>query len=265
MAGISSVPASTPQPALSLSPFGVSPGEELAPFPASTPVPVPGLSPSPQPPLTLPTAPPPGLSTTPTPAPPPSVGNTPIFITPSSLLAAHFDRNADGFTYVDDAFRGTKNPAYASGTRIASGGFSGGALKVDLGGVDHKEARNMSGGWRRSFKLPAAMRVSLSFRYELIQAANYEDDEISQVLLAVDGKQYGTGQNAYIAQLAGDGNGGNEKTTGWQLFEVNLGTLPAGDHTFIIGGYNNQKSSISEATQVLIDDVMITATPTDRG
>ena len=67
-----------------------------------------------------------------------------------TVIDAHFDVDADGFTYADDAFRATAQPAYASGARIATGGFSGGALQVSLGGIDDASIQNMSGGWSRS-------------------------------------------------------------------------------------------------------------------
>jgi hypothetical protein len=73
---------------------------------------------------------------------------------------------------------------------------------VDLGRIDGKEARNMSGGWRRSLKLSSSTRVTHSLPYKLVQAANYNDDELSQVLLTIDDEQYGTGSNSYVAQLA---------------------------------------------------------------
>ena len=52
------------------------------------------------------------------------------------MLSATFDAGYDGFTYQDDAF-GTSQPNYASGARVASGGYGGtGGLQVTLGGVD---------------------------------------------------------------------------------------------------------------------------------
>jgi hypothetical protein len=248
------LPTAKPSPDLSLSPLPTERKDVFRAFPGPTTDPQP-----------TPTSGPPSPTLAPSPTQPSFLGKTPTPALPTVLLAAHFDRNEDGFTYVDDAFRGTNNPAYASGAWISSGGFSGGALKVDLGGLDHKEARGMSGGWRRNFKLHSAMRVTLSFRYNLLQAPNYEHDEVSQILPTVDGEQFGTGKNSYVAQLYGDGNGGNTQTTDWQLFQVDLGTLADGDHTFTIGGYNNQKTSISEAGQVLIDDVTIMVSSADGG
>ena len=142
--------------------------------------------------------------------------------------------------------------------RIASGGFSGGALQVTLGNVDDADILDMSGGWQQSFSLSAPTEVGLSFRYNLSQTPNYENDEMSQVLVSVDGNLHGTPPNDYVAQIVGNGNGGAQETTGWQLFQVNLGTLPAGNHTLTIGGYNNKKTFNDESTDVRIDDVLLT-------
>jgi len=75
------------------------------------------------------------------------------------IFDVHFDTTADGFTYVDDTFRGTSKPNYASGNYIASGAYTGGGLRVLIGGVNSQNIQNMSGGWRRSFTLAAPLRV----------------------------------------------------------------------------------------------------------
>lgn len=176
-----------------------------------------------------------------------------------TILAARFDSSDEGFVYMDDPFRGSARPGYASGLRLSSAGFSGGALKVTLGGIDDEVISGMSGGWRHSVTLPVAAVISLSFRYKLTQSANYEHDEFSEVVVRVDGLQPGTGGNDYVARIAGDGNGGEEMTTAWQLFEVSLGQLEAGTHTLTIGGYNNRKTFNDETTEILVDDVVLTS------
>ena len=81
----------------------------------------------------------------------------------------------------------------------------------------------------------------------------------AEALLDMDGALVGTSPADYVAQVVGNGNGGSSITTGWQLFQKTLGTLPAGTHTLIVGGYNNKKNSESERTTILIDDVTVTA------
>jgi hypothetical protein len=176
----------------------------------------------------------------------------------TTVLEAHFEADADGFAYADDAFRGTAQPAYASGTRIASGGFTGGALQVSLGGIDNATVLNMSGGWSRTFDLPAAGHVQLALRIRVTQTPEYESDERSQGLVSIDGALVGTGLNDFVSQIAGDGNGGVARTTDWQLITLDLGTRTAGSHRLTVGGFNNQKTLSNEATEVLIDDVVVT-------
>lgn len=176
----------------------------------------------------------------------------------TAVIDAHFDSDADGFSYADDGFRGTAQPAYASGTRLATGGFTGGALQVMLGGIDDAVITNMSGGWSHGFDLAQPGRVQLSLRFRLTQTSEYESNELSQALVSIDGALVGTGLNDFLAQIAGDGNGGNPRTTGWQLVTLDLGTRSAGSHVLRIGGFNNQKTLNNESTEVLIDDVLLT-------
>jgi hypothetical protein len=184
------------------------------------------------------------------PAPPPP--------TQTTVIDAHFDADADGFTYADDAFRGTAQPAYASGARLATGGFSGGALQVSLGGIDDASIQNMSGGWSRSFDLPRAGRVQVTLRARVTQTSEYEANELSQALVAIDSALVGTAPNDFIAQIAGDGNGGAPRTTGFVQVTLDLGARALGTHKLTVGGFNNQKTLNNESTEVLIDDVLVT-------
>jgi hypothetical protein len=173
------------------------------------------------------------------------------------IREAQFDAGADGFSYVDDAFRGTGQAGYSSGTRMASGGFRGGALHVSLGGIDNTAILGMSGGWRTTFSLSAPTKVLLYVRGSLTQSPDYSSDERSQLLVSVDGVLMGAPPNDFQAQIVGDGRGGSARSTGWRLFTLNLGTLDPGPHTLVIGGYNNKKTSSNESTTVLIDDVLL--------
>jgi hypothetical protein len=183
------------------------------------------------------------------------------FNTPEQLLlAASFTGGPDAFVNADDVFRGTAQPAYASGSHLAAGGFQGGGLGVNLGGIDNTTVIGMSNGWRRSFATTAPGRVIVSFHYNLTQSPNYESDERSEVLVSVDGLLTGpiSGRD-YVLQLAGDGEGGPSIGAGWQVGVVDLGVLTAGWHQLAIGGYNNKKTGSTESTTVIIDDVRVTA------
>ena len=186
----------------------------------------------------------------PTTAPPP----------PGPVLDVSFDEGAEGFTYIDDAFRSTSQPTYASGAHVPIQSFSGGELRVLLGGIDDADILHMSGGWRRSFTLASSSEVSLTFRYKLTQLPEYEWTEWSQILVAVDDTLVGATPNDYVAQVVGDDQGGPSLTTGWVQVVFNLGPVAAGDHTLTIGGYNNKKTFNDESTEVLIDDVVVQPT-----
>jgi hypothetical protein len=176
---------------------------------------------------------------------------------PVTLMTADFDLDEDGFGYLDDLFRGTSEPDFVDGVRTDAGGFTGGALRVEIGGINRMTIMGMSGGWQRSFTSNGSGEVMLSFRYNLIQSPHYENDELSQVLISVDGILYGESSNDYVSQIVGNGNGGPAESTGWQLFQINLGALPPGVHSLAVGGYNSRKDSKNEITEVLIDDVLI--------
>ncbi|NLE60014.1 MAG: hypothetical protein GX616_16805, partial [Planctomycetes bacterium] len=97
----------------------------------------------------------------------------------------------------------------------------------------------------------------LSFWFILTQSPDYDDGECSEALVAVDGALYGVGAADFVARICGNGNGGIAETTGWQLVSLDVGPLTAGSHTVAVGGYNNRKSYTNEATEILIDDVVV--------
>ncbi|HEX2873525.1 MAG TPA: C-type lectin domain-containing protein [Polyangiaceae bacterium] len=179
--------------------------------------------------------------------------------TSQALPRVDFESGLGAFTYVDDAFRGTAQPGFASGQRVTSGGHPSGALQVSVGGINNTAVTNMSGGFRASVTLATATRVLVSFDYLLSQSPNYEADERSEVLLSVDGVLKGAplGSQDYVERLVGDGNGGPAITTGWRAFSRNVGMLSAGTHTITIGVFNNQKTAADETTTLLIDNAQV--------
>jgi hypothetical protein len=191
------------------------------------------------------------LTVTAAPPPPP----------PGPVFSATFNTNSDSFAYADNLFRGATQSGYASGSRVSSGGFTGGALRVLVGGVNNQTIAGMSGGWTRTFTLSAAATITLTFRYSMTAGSDYESEDLSQVLASLNGVLKGVSPNDYVAQLAGNGNGGAAIATGWQLVTIPLGTLPAGTHTLSLGGYNNSKNTKSEQTTILIDEVVVSRQP----
>ncbi|WP_193369439.1 Calx-beta domain-containing protein [Pelagibius marinus] len=169
---------------------------------------------------------------------------------PVTVIDESFDSDSGSFTYADNSFGGS-----AGGD--ADGSWDSGALRVDLGGGSNTTVTDMSGGWTTSFTLDTESEVSLSFLYELTQSEQYEADEYSQLLVSIDG-----GAPILVDSLTGNGNGGGAQSTGPQTFSAVLGVLAAGDHSLTIGGFNNKKTWSDEFTDLTIDDVTATATPT---
>ncbi|WP_299617922.1 Calx-beta domain-containing protein [Pelagibius sp.] len=170
-----------------------------------------------------------------------------------TLIDESFDGTGDtgGFSYQDGSFGGADPQSYADGA------WADGALRIDMGGIDNSNVTDMSGGWTRDFTLDAESEITLSFLYELAQSNGYESDEVSQLLVSIDG-----GPPILVNSLTGDGNGGGPLTTGPQTYSAMLGVLAAGSHSLTIGGFNNKKTWNNEATELTIDDVSLVATPT---
>ena len=163
-----------------------------------------------------------------------------------------FSAGAGGFTYTDDAFRGTNQPGYATGSWGGAEGQSGGGLLVELGGVDNADINGMSGGFSTSFTVTETSTGSLTFSYRMQQARPYDSGEVSQVLVSIDGTLIGQGGNDYIARLEAGGD------TGWQTVTLDLGALAPGTRTLTLGGYNNLKTYRNETTEIRFDNVDLT-------
>lgn len=177
-------------------------------------------------------------------------------------LALGFNSNAQGMVYKDDLFYGTSQPAYASGAYVASGGSSGGGLKVALGGLDSKWVANgMSGGWSTTFTVSESGPVSISLRYRLVIAGEYESDEYSQMLVSVDGKLIGMNGKDHLIELRGTDVNTPLLDSGWRMATIQP-TLTKGMHTLAVGVWNNKKTGPLETTQAYVDDILISQTIT---
>ncbi|MGB1250575.1 MAG: PKD domain-containing protein [Candidatus Promineifilaceae bacterium] len=175
---------------------------------------------------------------------------------PELLISAEFDTSPEGFNYTDDAYRNTSQPAYAVGA------YDGAAdeLIVTLGGVNGGQILNMSGGWQRTFTLATATTVNFNVDYKLTHADQFEPDEFSQVLVSVNGTLLGADGNDYVAQITGNASPGSDDTTEWQPFQTSL-ALPAGTHTFSVGGYLNKKTTADEFATIQLTSLSVVAEP----
>ncbi len=180
------------------------------------------------------------------------------FVGPITLVQSSFDSGEDGWTYADDTFRGTTWPIFADGYHLPAGGQSGGGLEVFVGGVSGFDANNMSGGYSKTFTLDVASTVTLQFDVFLLIAYQYESNEYGESLASINGNLIYFGGNDYIDRLVG-GNYSSDLTVPWKTVNVSLGSLPAGNHTVTLGGYNNRKTTTSEHTNIRYDNVTVTA------
>lgn len=179
--------------------------------------------------------------------------------TGTTLFESHFNSDFGGFVYSDNTFRSTSQPAYASGRRVVSDG--NGHLRVVLGGRDNADVDGMSGGWRRNFNLSKKSAVTVSFNYRIDQSPHYESNEYSDALFALDGRLIGVNAGNFLTRIAGDGTDGPVKSSGMRHIDMDLGILPAGNHSITVGGFNSRKTYFNESTQILIDNIKAVVLP----
>ena len=175
------------------------------------------------------------------------------------IVDARFETGAESFEYGDDAFRGTRAPDYEAGAWRAVDPGPEGALAVVVGNRDAQRVDGMSGGWTRRFRTSrpvAALRVMI--RYRLTQRPGFEPDEFARIMATLDGRPLAHhAPFDYIDQIAGDGDGGPERTTGWRVFAQTVPDLTPGEHRLTVGLYANKKTAEDESVELLIGDVRI--------
>jgi len=179
-------------------------------------------------------------------------------VAPAQIIAnftENFNSDNGGFSYRDGMFKFTDLYGNFYARPFRHGGF----LKVRLGGRDNVDILEMSGGWERTLELsqPAVVTIDLKYRLEL--KGGYEDDEFSELFVAVNGRNVGLNGKDYIVKAVGRGNNNPNLDTGWRNLSLNLGKLPAGSHRIQFGGFNNKKTWIDEETILSFDDVSVKA------
>lgn len=174
----------------------------------------------------------------------------------SLALAPTGEGETRGFVYQDDVFEGSNDPDFSSGIYEEDEGFAGGALSVVTGGKGFFSFLNpeSSGGWRRTFSIESPGVYPVSFGYRLLLAQEYEGDEFSQALFELDGTRYGSGPNDSLVQFTG-GTGGDQDS-GWRVFSQDI-FLTEGEHTILLGAYNNKSSQATEVTRAWFDEVRV--------
>lgn len=173
------------------------------------------------------------------------------------LLEENFDNSLGDFKFKINTFQSTyTDERYSNGKWFEVGGIDGtGCVDVWLGGHDFEDVEGMSGGWEYVFSLELESMIEISFAYNLGQSAWYESREFSTVIVKLD-----SGKEVEVDRISGNGNFGNLRSTGWKTEIVGFGPVSAGSHAIVVGAFNNQKSTFSESTQLLIDNVVLKAT-----
>ena len=177
-----------------------------------------------------------------------------------------FNGGFDGFGYRDDIFRNTDQPDFADGGRVTTGGAGNTpALRVDLGGINGDDIGDpgMSGGFEASFTLAEATELTLSFFYRLDVSGGYEDDEFSEVLVSLTNggtTLFGLGDNDFVERVFGDGGAATPREVSESRVTLDLGAQPPGDYTLALGGRNNKKTTPTENTILVFDDVRLAET-----
>ena len=165
------------------------------------------------------------------------------------LVESDFESGAGAFTFVVGPFSAT-DPFDSRGSLEALSPGETIRAVTTLGGRDSVDVFNISGGWQTTFNLQSDADVRISFDFRLIQSADYENDEDSEARISVDGNE------TVLATFTGNGNGGSDMNTGIQVFSLDL-QLNAGNHTLILGAFNNKKTASNEETFVSYDNVRV--------
>ena len=166
---------------------------------------------------------------------------------------------AGGFTYVDDPFQDTADPDFSSGEVDPTGGFQGGALRVQTGGQNFFAnffSPESSGGWSREFTLEETALTTINFRYRLNVAGDFDNNEYGEAVLTVDGIRYGDGPDNSLLRFNGSNDNQVASDSGWREASIEI-PLNAGTHTLVIGAYANRTTSETEVAQAWFDNFSI--------
>ena len=179
---------------------------------------------------------------------------------PTILAEFNFNKNLGGFTYIDDVFRNTKNPAYASGKKTVTA--NDGRLQVSLNGRNNRPVSGVSGGWRKTFDLATSGTVSITFDYKVDLVKTYKANLYTEALVSVDGKLLGiNGLDSLIHLVSNNKNNAKKATitsSGKLTASVTTDMLFTGTHTLIIGGYSNKKASKNDSSNITFDNIKLT-------
>jgi hypothetical protein len=182
-----------------------------------------------------------------------------------TVFRATFDAGPEDFVWVADAFRGTRAPEQVSGLHRPAVDDDPSALEIVLGNPDRGAVRGMSGAWQRTFTTSHPLdHVRIRVRYRMTMASGYEADEFVQLVIRLDGRPVPGEGVDYVHRIAGDGDGGPERTTGWIVVAFDEGRLAAGRHVLRVGAYGNKRTASDESTRILLDEIEVSGFESER-
>jgi Ca2+-binding RTX toxin-like protein len=180
-----------------------------------------------------------------------------------------FDSGFEGWTYYDEFFGGSGEAAYTDGVHTSSDGAdSNGAIELTTGGVDGTTQSTLANGIERDFvKTSATSDVFLEFSYRIIHDQSFESWEFINLFYQLDGATA-----VDVVQIWGNNNATTDIDTGWQTFRLDFGNLSTGTYTVGLGAFLYEKTSASEESTILFDDIVwgeieapISSAPTATG
>ena len=185
----------------------------------------------------------------------------------TTLFTTQFENGADGFTYVPDAFANntTSYNGQTSGLLDPLNGINNsGSLKVRMEtGNYSNRIYGESGGFTKTFTLATATTIRISLDSRLVLDGGHESNEYGETIIQINGVNYGTNDNSYISRIYGNGtnNPSNDPTApddaGWVKSDFTI-TLPAGEHSMLIGAYMSRSDSPTrESLTAYFDNISI--------
>jgi hypothetical protein len=145
-----------------------------------------------------------------------------------------FDRDANSWTLVANAFGTSGNTAYETGDWNSAYGQTGGGLRTRVGSVNTMLYPNgASAGFAGTFHLDAARNVLIGFKWRLVMAGTLEPTKYCEARFELDNVPHGAGGQSYLGRFTGGLT--SVQDTGWRNYVIALPLSGPGDHTIEIG------------------------------
>jgi hypothetical protein len=175
--------------------------------------------------------------------------------TPPVFIDANFESDVEGFTYLDDLYFGTSNPAQESGQRESNTNCAAGqclAVNLNLESAC-SNCGPYSGGWENSFTVINPTAVGVSFDYTLRLANPTEFGEY----VNITSTDVEDGSTIVGGGIEHNNPGSDEYKSG--TFYYSTGVLSPASYTFNAGCHLSQVSFTNENAECWVDNVLISS------